>query len=265
MRLFSPLIFLALALVGLPNDVRAQAQFDLSPMLSHYRHRETTDDGRTLNRERGMLYGVALSTRYPLGPQWYGRAHGQWMGGRIDYTGVTQANRPLSTHTEYDDRRLGLALEHCLGQCRTRLSAGVEHTRRERDIRPTSDSLRLFETFTGWDWHLGASQRLLAPLTVNARAVYSRSATVRPDLSVIGYGTPTVPLPSSWGADLGLDWSLISRNGLDGKVFIQYEWRESPSSDAVQVSNARGQQISVNQPNTRVEQWQLGLSLTWRR
>jgi hypothetical protein len=253
-----------LALIA-ASSASAAPQVRLEPLISYYHYREVSDTGQQLNREAGPLYGGQLSLSDALGTNWFWLLSVRELRGSIDYRGQTQSGAALSTQTRHRHQQVGGQLGRCLDRCRTRVHAGLAYYERERDIRPTDNSLRLLEHYRGWELGLGARQELLpGRLWVSAELSRTRSGEVQPDLRELGYGRPGIPLPDTWGLYTQATLALFRRQGASGHLKLGYLYRNTAQSESVRVNRAGGGSATLLQPESELHQWQTGVHFRFR-
>lgn len=248
----------------LASPSHADFSVQLTPLISYYDHRETTESGRELNRQTGYLHGLNLSLGHSFSSRWQWHLSGKWLVGAVGYNGETQAGSALSTSTRNDYRYLTIGLDFGLDDHSLGLSSQLSYYQRQRDILPSAKSLPLSEEFTGWELRLGAEHPLIADyLWLNAGVIHSFKNQLTSDLEHVGYGQPQLDLPRGWGGRAGLRLRLAEYSRWRSNLIIEYQYQKTPRSDSVRAPGSSGAVLLVTQPESRLQQWLLGLSFSW--
>lgn len=256
--------FALLSAPWLASPSYAEVSVQLIPLTSYYDYRETTETGRELNREAGYLHGLDLSLGYSFNSRWQMHLSGKWLAGTVDYRGETQAGSALNTDTRNDYRYLTFGLDFHFGVHNTGLSSQLSYYQRQRNIRPGTNSLPLSETFTGWELQLGAEHPLVAEyLWFNAGLIRSFDNQLTSNLHHLGYGQPQLDLPKGWGGRAGLRLRLLEYSRWRGNLIMEYRYQKTPRSDSVRTPVSEGVVLLVTQPESRLQQWLLGLNFSW--
>ena len=133
-------------------------------------HREFSDAGVRLDRDRGDLPGGALGLKLARGP-WSLRLDAARHRGAADYEGRTNAGRPHATRSDEDllDASLRVARTWTAGRLEAAAMAGLGWRRWRRDIRARDGVAGLDQTYT-WPYAtLGVTLGRAPDLTAGTR------------------------------------------------------------------------------------------------
>lgn len=137
-------------------------ELSIGPSYHFFHYQETDDQGHTLNRETGYLFGVNGGLLQVKGDNEF-NAYLQFLGGRVDYKGQTQLGASLATHTDQRIFRTGLKYVKTRMDFTIPLTieVGIERNYWRRDIQPVSNVSGLIEDYHWWlaSFGLGYSRK----------------------------------------------------------------------------------------------------------
>lgn len=258
LRLFSafPLFVLSLPVLA---DVRVEA----GVVLGHFNYEERSGSGATLNQESGTLPGVQAGLAFHFPDKGWIKASGSRFSGDVRYRGLTQSGRPLKTRTDTEqtfvDVTVGGPEVSFYGYRFTpMMRAGLRKW--QRDILPTSGTLRLNEVYRWRELGLGGSVCQNVALgwieswCLEVWGLYTLEGRVKVDLTEISAGSPSMRLGSKPGASVQ---AAALMGPVELKVFGHF-WQFG-KSDPKTVNRAGGRRLRVEEPAS--QSWLTGFAV----
>lgn len=154
----------AILLVASQVWAEAQAQetsdwdVSLGAALGYMDYRESAASGGRLNRETGLLPGIAGQIGYQTG-RWRYQLSANYFAADVDYRGRTNTGRTVDSQTDTAIWEVGAQLAHQLTADAMGLSlqAGLGWRRWERNIQSVPTALGIDETYDWPHLHVGVS------------------------------------------------------------------------------------------------------------
>lgn len=158
----------------------------LAPAIVAQKYEEFDSDGARLVKETATSWALGASGFYQFGQDW--RAVGQLLYSQPDfhYDGQTQQGAPLQTTTDMEFLIWGIQAERRFDIFNHSLwaIAGIEHERRDRNIRSTATVGGLHEHYRVWSALFGARVDVYSNDYVQVAAQVIRQFGARSDQDV---------------------------------------------------------------------------------
>lgn len=244
----------------------ADVQVEAGLVLGHFDYEERSSSGATLNQESGTLPGIQVALAFHSSDSGWVKVSGARFSDDVHYRGMTQSGRPLRTRTDTEQTFVDVTLGapeisfHDYGFT-PMVRAGLRKW--QRDILPTSNTLRLNEAYRWHELGLGGSvcQNLtldwLDSWCVEGWGLYTLEGSVKVDLTEISAGSPSIRLGSKPGASVQ---ATALMGPVEFKVFGHF-WQFG-KSDTKTVHRAGGGRLRVEEPAS--QSWLTGFAVGLR-
>ncbi|MCK0163710.1 hypothetical protein [Marinobacter sp. S6332] len=261
MRLFTVLFFMSYSLPGM-----AGARVEVGGVLGHFEYEERSDSGATFNQESGTLPGIQAELAFDVSDLGWIKLSGSRLFDDVRYRGMTQSGRPLKTRTDTEQTFFELTLgrpEISFHNYRFTPMVRAGLRKWQRDILPTSNTLRLNEAYRWRELGLGGSVCKNVALgwvdawCLEGWALYTLEASVKVDLTEINAGSPSIRLGSKPGASFQ---AAAFMGPVEFKVFSHF-WQFGKSDTKI-VNRAGGGRLQVQEPAS--QSWLTGFAVGLR-
>ncbi|MDM4766713.1 hypothetical protein [Pelomonas sp. SE-A7] len=203
----------------------------LSPVQSHSRWSEWSEDRGRLVLERGWLAGAGLDLAGGCAANWRWELQLNHLQGRLPYQGQSSRGAPLQTHSEWREQALDLTALHALASSPLQVGARVIWSRQRRDIGSAGAVQGYPEQYrqaglaaglrwraalaTHWQWQAQAWLGRFQPSRIaiefpTADPTVLRSGSGR--MAELGLGLEWQIAGQPWAAQFGLDWQQQHRS-----------------------------------------------------
>ncbi len=214
----SKLFFLCLSFISIPSY--SDAYVTLSPSIDRVFYREYSEKGETLNTESGFLPGFKISSGFEFSESIRMIIEGYYGENHIKYDGFLQSGQPYLTKSKMIKSDLRLGMEFSFISHGLNVSIGKHKW--DRHILPRNGVIKLSEYYywkslnIGYRYSVNDSECFL-----ELSELFDAGLFV--DLTEVGYGLISVPMPNGYGFNTGLSYDISSmlsgwRAGLELKV-----------------------------------------------
>ena len=247
----------------LVGQAMAETRLIFQPGILYFDYEETTDSGRFLDGETGLVAGISAQLEYSYPSGATGIVHGGAYSGTVDYDGhVSPSGEPVQTDTDANFFTLGAAVLVPLDgpAARASLRLGFLKKRWERDIRPTVNPLigyvsGLYEVYEWEELSLGAVVTPVTSTIYRWRFYAGLFQTIDPrikiNLQARGDGEPRLYMGADTGLEFSAQWMGEEKgNWKTGLQFSYKAWRFG-KSNTESISGGR----SVTEPRSRTHLW----------
>jgi hypothetical protein len=197
------------------RTVEWQGRIGLSVM--EFGYKEFSADGHLLDREAGVLPGVAAALTRTQG-YWFTEGELSYYSGQALYYGQTQSGAPFDTRTgeniqDYElraGRWFGMRADSDLG-----IYAGLGYRRWARDIHSRSDVNGPSEVYDWWYGSLGTKWIFYKAGKLQGGIDLSLLRTIAPEIKIDSndtYDNARLDLGERFGGRLSLPWSYRLAN-----------------------------------------------------
>ncbi len=215
----------------------------MSIVRTDFGYKEFSENGSTLNREDGVLYGATIGIKDIQIREWYMHVEMKDISGRVKYAGQTQIGQPHDTNTDERVTKAGfyLARKYTPWGLDTQLSAGFSRWRWNREILPRNGVAGLSEIYYWWEFEagIGANLPISTSSGISTKISYLRiiDPWMEVDLSRLSLGTLSLPIGEDNGYHFELAWATTLREIWQFEVNAQYKQWRFDRGETVFVSN----------------------------
>ena len=236
-------------------------------------YKEFSDSGTLLDREDGLLPGLALEVARRIG-DWRLSGDARYFSGSADYDGRTNFGTPIRTET--DERMYSLSLriahEFRIGGWSIAPYAGYGYHRWQRDIKPTQTAggapvSGLFEVYTWKAAEMGALVQRSFLERFNAGVDLRVFRVLDPEVEV-RFSSVFDNAQLALGERSGVRVALIGAYELDERLRLRLElyhegWSFGRSSPQPLTSGGNATAVSVQEPRSDTRNTGLTLGLVF--
>jgi hypothetical protein len=259
---------MAAALVEAPSGVPSGFGAHASVAVTDFSYRELADSGALLDREDGLLPGMALGASWRSGP-WEVAADVGFLGQIADYSGRTSTGIAITTDTSEEMRSGAIRAWRRLDLAGIAVAphGAVRYHRWDRSIRSTRTASGtpvngLFERYEWWTAELGVEVLVLRGERLRAWMDARLFRTLRPTVEIAfenGLDDARLALGERTGHRLSIAASYALTPSVDLRAEPYYEAFGFGRSDAGELTRAGVRAGTVHEP--RSETRNVGLAV----